>query len=258
MKIVAYLRVSTEEQAAKGISLDAQEAKCIQWMQLHDAELIVIKNDAGVSGKAMNNRPGLLEAIKAVIEMKEICGDEPVVLLVYSLSRLSRSVKDTIMLIEKLTAAGVEFVSIVEQFDTTTAMGRAFMKIIAVLSELEREQTVERTNAIIAHKRTNGEAVGPAPYGFRSVKEHEDDAAVLEPNPDEKTGLDIILAAIKAADRKGEQVRYGALAQKLDDSCLAPRSGGTWDRGVLRRIVLFYRSGNGVKLLKRFTRDGQL
>lgn len=229
--VVGYVRVSTEEQAGKGISLEAQEEKIRQWAALHDADSLSIHRDEGVSGKSMK-RAGL----RTALDQASISGEHRTLFVVYSLSRLSRSTKDTIAIIERLSAADIEFVSIVEQFDTTTAMGRAFLKIIAVLNELEREQTVERTKEIMAHKRRNGEATGHAPYGFRV-----DGFGKLEPNPEEWVAVRMIWAAIDEFD----DVSYSLLAGQLDMAGARPRSNGKWDRGVLRRIVLFYKGENG-------------
>jgi site-specific DNA recombinase len=239
MNVIAYTRVSTDEQAEKGVSLIAQAAKCRQWCELHDAELVGYEADEGLSGKTLQ-RPGLTKMIDLALEVAAE-SDEPTVFLVYSLSRMSRSVKDTIELIERLTKAGVEFVSIVENFDTTTAMGRAFLKIVAVLAELEREQIVERTLAAFAHKREKGEALGNAPYGFMKGADGK-----LVANPEEQDGLRIILDAIGGA----EQVSYAGIARKLNAAGIPNRSGGQWDRGVVRRIVRYYQGDNGQQVLE--------
>ena len=87
MKAIGYVRVSTEEQT-NGVSLEAQEAKIRAWCTLHDAELVAIYRDEGISGyKGRDSRPGLDMALKQVCKVKGS-------LVVYSLSR-SLSIKST-------------------------------------------------------------------------------------------------------------------------------------------------------------------
>jgi len=99
MKAIGYTRVSSEEQARKGLSLSAQKARIQKWAELHDIELISIFTDAGISGSRLNGRDGLKRALDRV------CTDK-CTLVVYSLSRLSRSTRDTLAIAEKISKAG--------------------------------------------------------------------------------------------------------------------------------------------------------
>jgi site-specific DNA recombinase len=160
MNAIGYVRVSTEGQAQDGVSLAAQEAKVRAWADLSGAEGVTIFRDAGLSGKRADNRPGLQEALNAVGE-----GDA---LIVYSLSRLARSTKDTITIAEALDKKGADLVSLSEKIDTTTAAGKMVFRMLAVLSEFERDQVSERTRLALAHKRANGEKTGgDVPFGYR-------------------------------------------------------------------------------------------
>jgi DNA invertase Pin-like site-specific DNA recombinase len=89
-----YIRVSTDMQVKEGISLDAQQAKAAAWCELNDYQLQKVFVDAGLSGKRADNRPALQNALSA-------CGKGDA-LVVYSLSRLARSTKDTIAISEIL------------------------------------------------------------------------------------------------------------------------------------------------------------
>jgi len=160
MKAIGYVRVSTDGQAQDGVSLAAQEAKIRTWADLNGADSVTTFRDAGLSGKRADNRPGLQEALNAVGE-----GDA---LIVYSLSRLARSTKDTITIAEALDRRGADLVSMSEKIDTTTAAGKMVFRMLAVLSEFERDQVGERTRFALAHKRANGEKTGgDVPYGYR-------------------------------------------------------------------------------------------
>lgn len=155
MKAIAYIRVSTEEQASEGVSLEAQRAKIEAWTNLNGYELAAIFEDA-ISG-AKTDRPGLAQALATVGK-----GDA---LVVYSLSRLARSTKHTLDLSEYLDKTGADLVSITEKIDTTSAAGRMVFRMMAVLAEFERDQLAERTSAAMQHKKAKGERVGAIPYG---------------------------------------------------------------------------------------------
>lgn len=138
MKVVAYTRVSTEEQAREGVSLEAQKSKISSWANALDYEVIGSEVDSGISGKNIRARYGLQRAL-------ELACAEKAILVVYSLSRLSRSTKDTLVLAEILDAAGADLVSLSERIDTTTAAGKMVFRMLAVLCEFERDQISERT-----------------------------------------------------------------------------------------------------------------
>ena len=115
MKAVGYVRVSTEQQAGEGVSLEAQKAKIEMWCKANDCELIEVFVDAGISGKSMDKRPGLQRAL--------VSSGKGMALVVYSLSRLARSTKDTLAISERLDKQGADLVSLSERIDTTGAAG---------------------------------------------------------------------------------------------------------------------------------------
>lgn len=179
MRVIGYVRVSTEGQAQDGVSLAAQEAKIRAWTELNNATEVVIFTDAGLSGKRADNRPGLQAALEEVRP-----GDA---LVVYSLSRLARSTKDTLAVAERLDKRGADLVSLSEKIDTTTAAGKMVFRMLAVLSEFERDQVSERTTMALAHKRACGEKTGgDVPFGFRLEDGH------LVPEAGEQEALALI------------------------------------------------------------------
>lgn len=122
-------------------------------------ELRVYK-DAGYSGKN-TERPAFQQL------MKDIRADRIGTLYVYRLDRFSRSVADFGQLWEVLQEHHVEFVSVNENFDTKTPMGRAMLHIIMVFAQLERETTAERVRDNYYRRAALGAwPGGPAPYGF--------------------------------------------------------------------------------------------
>ena len=159
MKAIGYIRVSTSGQVEDGVSLDAQEAKVRAWADLNGASEVVIFRDEGISGSRSDNRPGLQDALAMVGK-----GDA---LVVYSLSRLSRSTKDALILSEVLSKKEADLVSLSEKIDTTTAAGKMVFRMLAVLSEFERDQISDRTRFALAHKRAKKEKTGgDVPFGY--------------------------------------------------------------------------------------------
>ena len=137
MLVAGYARVSTENQL-ENYSIDEQldrlKAYCTAkgWVLLHTYV------DGGYSG-GNTNRPGLQQMLEQVRENKIDA------VVVYKLDRLSRSQKDTLTLIEdELLAHGTDFVSINENFDTSTPFGRAMIGILSVFAQLEKDQITER------------------------------------------------------------------------------------------------------------------
>ena len=105
---VGYVRVSTEGQAADGVSLDAQRSRIEAWCRANDFELLALHVDAGLSGKRADNRPGLQTALA------DACRERGTALVVCSLSRLARSVKDTLEIAGRLDREGANLVSLGE------------------------------------------------------------------------------------------------------------------------------------------------
>jgi DNA invertase Pin-like site-specific DNA recombinase len=218
MKVIGYVRVSTEEQAREGISLEAQRHKITAWAEALDGELLFIAEDAGISGKHIRNRDGLRRAIEATCT-------EQAALVVYSLSRLSRSTRDTLMVADKLDKAGADLVSLSERIDTTTAAGKMVFRMLAVLTEFERDQISERTSAILQHKKAKGEVYSPIPFGFRQ----EGDKLLIDEEEQD------VIRHIKELKMKGLSLRR--IAAKLNKQGTPAKRGGVWYASSVREMV---------------------
>jgi DNA invertase Pin-like site-specific DNA recombinase len=159
---LGYCRVSTTVQAELGVSLDAQTEKIHRWCTANGYELIQNFVDRGISGGRYDNRPALQEALQRISK-----GDS---LVVYRLSRLARSTRDTLMIAETLERRGADLVSLSERIDTTSSAGKMLFRMLAVLSEFERDVISERTSMAMAHLKHSGRFTGgQEPYGYRSV-----------------------------------------------------------------------------------------
>lgn len=219
MKAVGYIRVSTQGQVEDGVSLDAQEAKVRAWADLNGADEVLIFRDEGLSGKRSDNRPGLTAALEAAGK-----GDA---LIVYSLSRLSRSTRDTLSIADALTKREADLVSLSEKIDTTTAAGKMVFRMLAVLSEFERDQIADRTRFALAHKRANHEKTGgDVPFGYRA----ED--GKLYPDPAEQTTV----ALVMDLSARGTSLR--GICRELVSAGFPMKNGKlTWHPQSVRRII---------------------
>lgn len=137
-KVAIYVRVSTTKQEEEGYSIDEQKAKLSSYCSIKDWSVYKIYTDGGFSG-SNTERPALERLIKDAKERKFDT------VLVYKLDRLSRSQKDTLYLIEDIFLENkIDFVSLLENFDTSTPFGKAVVGILSVFAQLEREQIKER------------------------------------------------------------------------------------------------------------------
>ncbi len=215
---VGYIRVSTEEQAREGVSLDAQKARIEAWATANETILIGFFADAGISGSRTENREGLNQALTLACERKAI-------LVVYSLSRLSRSTKDTLALAERLEKAGADLVSLSERIDTTSAAGKMVFRMLAVLNEFERDQISERTTAALRHKREKRQPYSPTPYGLDRVGD------VLVINHIEQKTIEDIL------DLRERGWSFRRIAGKLNQDGVESKRGGQWFGSTVRSII---------------------
>lgn len=137
-KAAIYIRVSTQEQATEGYSIQAQTDRLTKYVEAKDFILYKKYIDAGYSASKLE-RPAMQELIQDV-QSKKVD-----VVIVYKLDRLSRSQKDTMYLIEDIFRPNdVELISMQESFDTSTAFGSATVGMLSVFAQLERKSISER------------------------------------------------------------------------------------------------------------------
>ena len=205
LRAYGYVRVSTEEQAAEGLSLEAQEEKIRAYASFKDLELVEIIRDEGASGKDLN-RPGFQELLELV------GGKQAEALVVFKLDRLTRNTSDLLHLVEDVFKQGnTRFFSISEEIDTDTAMGRFFLTIMGAMAQMERELISERTSAVLQHKKAQGHSLGLVPYGYERIE------GMLHKEPEEQK----ILRRMKRWRREG--LSYKKIAERLNDKGIKPR-----------------------------------
>lgn len=217
MKAVGYVRVSTEEQASQGVSLEAQTEKVKAYASLYDIELVEIITDAGVSAKTLD-RPGLNKAL-GMLE-----SGEAQALVIVKLDRLTRSVRDLDHLLENYFADKFSLMSVSEQVDTRTASGRLVLNVLMSVAQWERETIGERTSQALQHKKAQGEHIGGVGFGYKVTakkltqsKEHETVTAIVE--------------------MRGQGMTLTAIADKLNSEGIKTARGGKWYPTTVSNIV---------------------
>lgn len=216
MKAIGYVRVSTQGQVEDGVSLGAQKAKIEAWCVANDYELVAIYEDAGISG-AKSDREGLQAALGE--------STKGMALVVYSLSRLTRSTKDMLQLSDQLEKRDIDLVSLTEKIDTTTAAGKMVFRMLAVLNEFERDQISERTKTALAHKKSIGEKYAPVPFGYREL---EGRLVVVKKEAR-------IVAEIIELREQGHTLM--SIAGKLNGRGIQGKNGGKWYASTVSYLI---------------------
>ena len=223
-KAALYIRVSTEEQAAEGFSIAAQREKLSAYCKIHNltGNFYI---DEGYSGKSLN-RPAIQQMIQD-IKQRQL-----EVVEVVKLDRLSRRQKDILYLIEDLLEANsVRFVSVTENFDTTSPFGKAALGMMAVFAQLERETIVERSRTGKAQSFKEGRTQGgPPPYGYSYSLQEK---GILE--VDHKTAY--LVPKIYEMYLAG--YGYASIAAYLSSELKIPSAGGkaNWPATTIKNIL---------------------
>lgn len=217
MKAIGYVRVSTEEQATQGVSLDAQTEKIQAYASLYDIELLEIITDAGVSAKTLE-RPGLEKALQ-ILE-----AGEAEALVIVKLDRLTRSVRDLDYLLEKYFADRFSLMSVGEQVDTRTAAGRLVLNVLMSVAQWERETIGERTSTALQHKKSQGEYIGGVGFGYQ----------VADKKLVKAEEHNIVKMIVQLRE---EKETLEAIAKQLNESKVKTSRGGQWYAKTISNII---------------------
>lgn len=159
MMTVAYCRVSTEEQAAEGYSIDGQTSKLTAYADLHDLGPVTAITDPGLSGKN-TKRPGLQRLI-GLIRTGQVAH-----VLIWRLDRLSRDLGDIIELAKLFEDHNVALHSITESLDLSSPSGRMFFHFSGSIAQFYREQLAENVKMGVAQARSEGRWTNRPPTGY--------------------------------------------------------------------------------------------
>ncbi|MCZ4581920.1 MULTISPECIES: recombinase family protein [Gordonia] len=203
---VAYLRVSTEEQATSGAGLAAQRAAIEAEATRRGLTIVEFFSDEGISGKAIANRPALAEAIAAVE------AGQAESLMVAKLDRLSRSVADASRLLDQASRNGWRVLSADLAVDQTTPAGEAAASMMIVFSQLERRLISQRTKDALAQKRAQGVRLG---------RPSETPAEVTR----------------RIVDAKARGLSLRAIAAELSEAGIATARGGMWRASTVKAVL---------------------
>lgn len=232
-RLVGYARVSTDEQAAHGVSLDAQKARLTAYIAAFGDECVAIEVDSASGGLKPERRPGLVSAL-ARVRAGEADG-----IAVTKLDRLSRSTIDTLQLLERAEREGWGVLSVAEHLDTRSATGRFTVAVFAAAAEMERDLISERTRAAMKQIENDGRGRSRRlPFGFRLEGEPtltempKGNRSKLVPDPGEQRILRQILRL--HAGGKGAHAIVSAFNRR---GVKNPRTRHDWSVGGMRAIL---------------------
>ena len=228
MRLIAYARVSSEQQLEEGFSLSAQEAKLKAYCDLYNHELVEIISEQG-SAKSIRLRSGLTRAL-GMIKRGEADG-----LVVTKLDRLTRSIKDIQIMIDEVfnhPKVNGELHSVEDQLNTSTASGRLVLNVLISVSQWEREAIGERTSTALRHKRkmAGRKVTGSAPFGWQWSDDEGDDRRLI-PHPIEHEIIRTMIAL------RNEGMTLQALADHLNDRGIKSKRGGKCHASAVRSTL---------------------
>lgn len=210
-----YCRVSTDDQL-EGTSLDSQESRCRAYAGLKGWNVTKVYSEA-VSGKTIEEREQFILALKNL--------KRGMVFLCVSMDRMSRSLRDTLLIADELKKKECHLACVNEQYDTSTPHGTFLYSLFASLNQLEVEQTSARVKAGLRFKKARGDSLGAPPFGYKYVEKK------LEAVPEEITIIKKILELRRLGHSFNKIIRY------LNDNDLKPkRKTGKWHPATISRI----------------------
>lgn len=177
IRVVYYIRVSTQEQKLKGLSLDAQRMKLDEYAKKQGYKFIRSYEDQGISGrKLIKKRPALQQLLK------DAKNNEFDLIIFIKLDRYFRSVAEYHECQKILDTYNIKWEATEEKYDITTANGRAFVNMKLTIAEFEADQGGERIKLVNEYKVKEGYALsGAVPFGWKLKREGNHSIVVRDP-----------------------------------------------------------------------------
>ena len=224
--ILAYTRVSTSEQAAEGLSLEAQADRLRAYCASRGQRCHLIE-DAGVSARLpLSRRPGGAELLQMVSE------DQASGVAALRLDRLFRDAADCLTVTRGWDSLGVGLHCLDLGIDTSTPAGRAFLTVAAAFAEMERSVIAERTREGLRVAQAQGARLGGVPYGWKRGPERDDAGRLLwSPVDDEQAVIERIRVY------RADGMSYQHIASRLNDGGIPSRRGGQWYASAVMRAL---------------------
>jgi len=238
----AYIRVSTDEQAENGYSLELQRERITAQIAAKGWNLYNVYEDAGQSGGSLN-RPSL----KAMLSDMEAGNIQAVV--IYKLDRLSRKQRDTMYLLEDVfIKQGIELVSISESLDTSSPTGRAMIGMLSVFAQLERDTITERLSGGRRQKAKTGKYCGGNPaIGYTAMR----GCKALE------TDTGKIATVLRVFDLAAMGYKLQQIADQLNTEGHTTKQGARFSPTQVMRILNRRDLYSGTYTYSGITSDGQ-
>jgi site-specific DNA recombinase len=220
-KSYGYVRVSTDHQIVDGLSLEFQEKEIREYAKARKLNLVKIYSDKGKSGRQIKGRKCLEEVLKI---MKR--GD---ILLLYTLSRLSRNSRECKNILYEIDEKGCSFVSIKQNLETITPMGKAMVGMTTVFDELESDTISERVKDGMKMKKEKGEFYGRISYGWKLSNGKGSD---LKEVPEQQE----VIRKIK--DMKADREKVKDIIKYLEDNKIPPpKTSAKWHTSTIYGIL---------------------
>lgn len=226
MRAVGYVRVSSEQQANEGVSLDAQRSRLKAHCHAQELVLVDVVADEGYSAKSLD-RPGLGQALRMLMDGKADA------IIVVKLDRLTRSVKDLGHLCDTYFREGMPhyLLSVSDAIDTRSAGGKLILNVLMSVAQWEREAIGERTQEALNELTRQGVYLGGAPYGWRYSDETDSNGRrYLLEVPEEQAGIRRICELYDA------DVYLKDICTMLDAEGI-PARGARWHKPILSRVL---------------------
>ena len=224
-RVIGYIRVSTEQQADGGVSLEAQRTKLEAYATALELDLVAIEVDAGASAKTLR-RPGLQAALG------RLDAGEADALLVPQLDRLTRSVKDLASLIEGYFESRFSLLSVADSIDTRSAAGRLVLNVLTSVGQWEREATGERTKEALDHLKAKGVKLGGEALGWKRTAKSDASGRLIV--ADVKREIAAVKRILKLRS-KGQTLRV--IAETLTLEGYQTKRGGCWHASTVGNVV---------------------
>ncbi len=222
---VLYLRVSTQEQAKSGVSMGAQEERLRAYCAAVGLDVVHVVREEGVSaGRPLQARPGG----DKMLRLLSANAAQHVVAL--KLDRLFRSTEDALHWAQQFEQRAITLHLADmggQNLNTSSAMGRMMLTLLASFAEFEKNLIAERTAIALEHKKRNGKVYGHPPYGFDVSEDGKD----LVPNEPEQKTLKYIF------QWRGEGASLYVVATRLNDLGVPGKKGGKWHPATIAHIV---------------------
>ncbi|MCE5286070.1 MAG: recombinase family protein [Pelosinus sp.] len=229
IRVAIYVRVSTEEQAEHGYSIDAQLDKLRQHCKLYNHVIVYEYVDRGISGKEMTKRHELQKLLR---DAEQGLFDE---VLVWKINRMSRNTKDLLEIVEQLNKNNVYFRSFSESFDTASPMGKFALQMMGAVGELERNTIVENVKLGMKQRAKMGYRNGGSCLGYKSIEvasgELKNKKTTLEIVPEEAA----IITKIFDLYVSGRGFR--SIANQLNHEGCKTKKGNAFATDSIREII---------------------